>query len=473
LGRRRGTPTASSTGTCARLDRGDRRRAPREEFDMINDRRLWRWLAPLAGLALIVTACGPQASQAPTTGPTSGPATPQPTAAAGAKVVRVLAVAGPETDALINHAADFEKATGITASIEQVARPLWGQRKVRELIEDSGLYDVVMVGGGDDNTWLKYKAHATDLSTLLSADTLAQLINIDKFKTADGKLLGVPQYFNFPMLFYRKDLFADPAEQAAFKAKYGRDLTVPETYDEMYEVAEFFTRPPDLYGFFIGGVDWSIFLDDTYFVYGHGGNYGDEKTGQLTLNSDAQKAAFADLLRFSKFNPPGAETQNFFDGDGQVQSGKVAMYQNWFYIWKTFRAEVPDKIGMAPLVGSGAHLGAFVATIPQAAPNTDDAVKFLDWMLSAAYQKVQALDTGNLPVRQDVLNDPEVRSALVGVEDMEKVLPTLQYNQVTWAGELSAGVGEAIVKVLRGEMTPDQAADWLQDTKFANRKAIE
>ncbi len=443
---------------------------------MVINRRRRPWLAVVAAVAIVVAGCSATpATQAPATqAPSTGPvASSQPSAAAGAKVVRVLAVAGPETDALIAHAGEFEKATGITASIEQVARPLWGERKVRELIEDSGLYDVVMVGGGDDNTWLKYKAHAQDLSKLLSAEAIAQLINADKFKTADGKLLGVPQYFNFPMLFYRKDLFADPTEQAAFKAKYGRDLAVPKTYDEMYQVAEFFNRPPDLYGFFIGGVDWSVFLDDTYFVYGHGGNYGDEKSGSLTLNSDAQKAAFADLARFAKFNPPGWETQSFFDGDGLVQSGKIAMYQNWFYIWKTFQQEVPDKIGMAPLVGDGAHLGAFVATIPQAAPNTDSAAKFLEWMLSSGYQKAQSIETGNLPVRQDVLKDPELRSALVGIEQMEPLLPKLQYNQVTWAGELSAGVGEAIVKVLKGEMTPDQAADWLQNTKFAGRKAIE
>lgn len=431
------------------------------------------WLAMVAVVAMIVGACG--ASATPTTQAPSGesPSAAQPTAATGAKVVRVLAVAGPETDALIAHASEFEQATGITASIEQVARPLWGQRKVRELIEDSGLYDVVFVGGGDDNTWLKNKAHAKDLSTLLAPETVAQLIHADKFTTTDGKLVGVPQYFNFPMLFYRKDLLEDPAEQAAFKTKYGRDLTVPTTYDDMYEVAEFFNRPPDLYGFFIGGVDWSIFLDDTYFTYGAGGNYGDLETGELTLDSDAQKAALANIERFSKLNPPGWETQSFFDGDELVKSGKVAMYQNWLYIWKTFQTELPDKIGMAPLAGESAHLGAFVATIPEAAPSPAAGAAFIEWMLSPAYQKAQSIDTGNLPVRQDVLADPELRAALVGIEQMEEVLPNLQYNQVTWAGELSAGVGEAITKVLRGELTPDAAATWLQDDKFAGRKAIE
>src|SRR5260370_38206750 len=116
-----------------------------------------RMLALLPAIALIVSGC------ASSTTSNTKPA---------AKVVRVLAVAGPETDALIKHASEFEKATGITASIEQVARPLWGPRKVRELIERAGLYDVVMVGGGDDKTWAKYMAHVTELSKFLPANQL-------------------------------------------------------------------------------------------------------------------------------------------------------------------------------------------------------------------------------------------------------------------------------------------------------------
>jgi ABC-type glycerol-3-phosphate transport system substrate-binding protein len=156
-----------------------------------------------------------------------------------------------------------------------------------------------------------------------------------------------------------------------------------------------------------------------------------------------------------------------------VQNGKVAMYQNWFYIWKTFQQSASDKIGMAPLVGKGAHLGAFVATIPEAAPNPDAGAKFIQWMMGAKYQKQQAIETGNLPVRKDVIQDSEVRKALVGIEQFEKVLPNLQYNHTTWAGELSGGVAEAITKALKGELTADAACDWLQNEKFKGRKAIE
>jgi hypothetical protein len=61
----------------------------------------------------------------------------------------------------------------------------------------------------------------------------------------------------------------------------------------------------------------------------------------------------------------------------------------------------------------------------------------------------------------------------VGIEQFEKVLPNLQYNQTSWVGELSAGVSEAIFKVVKDNVSPDLAADWLQNEKFKGRKAIE
>lgn len=223
-------------------------------------------------------------------------------------VVRVLAVSGPETDSLIASAAAFEKETGITASIEQVSRSLWGERKVRELLQDSGIYDVVMIGGGDDLVWVSQKAHLTPLDQYLSADDKAQLMHADYFTLEDGSLFGVPQYYNFPMLFYRKDLLEDPQEQAAFKEKFGYDLKVPTNYDELRDVAEFFNRQPDMAGFCLGGVDWSVFLDMTYYMYGMNSNFGDLETGKLTLDTPEFIRALEALTRMTEYNPTGWET---------------------------------------------------------------------------------------------------------------------------------------------------------------------
>lgn len=443
-------------------------------------------------VAILLTACAPTSTPVPAPAtsapaqpsqpqadPTQPPAAPAPTAVpekpAGAKVVRVLAVAGPETDTLIAEAANFEKQSGITVSIEQVARPLWGERKVRELLQDSGIYDVVFVGGGDDLVWVKTKGHILPLDDYLTADEKAQLMHADFF-TQDGKLVGAPQYYNFPMLFYRIDLLNDPKEQAAFKAKYNRDLTVPKSYDDLLQVAEFFNRPGEMSGFCLGGVDWSVFIDYTYYLYGTGGNFGDLKSGNLTLTSPEAIRAMDVLTRLTKFNPKGWETMTFFDCDAQVQQGKVFMYQNWFYIWKTFQEKMADKIGMAPVTGDkqpGAHIGAFVAVIPKAAPNPDYGGAFIAWMLDAPYQKQQAIVTGNMPVRQDVLSDPDVVKSMPGLDMYQQTVPYLTYQYTTWPNELDSGISEAIWKVLKGEMSAQQSLDWLQNDKFKDRKAME
>ncbi len=391
------------------------------------------------------------------------------------RLVRVLAVSGLETNVLLRHASDLQNRTGITPSIEQVTRPQWSERKNRELLEDSGFYDVVMVAGGDDLLWVRHKGHVRRLNEHLDPSDLGQLMHSEYFQS-DGALFGVPQYYNFPMLYYRKDLMEDPVEQKAFMSRFGRRLAPPRNFDELEQVAQFFHRPPELHGFFVGGVEWSIFLDYTYFAFGNQTYFGDLQTGRLTLDSREAKRAMSALCRMVRYNPPGWQTLSFFDAERLFKSGKIFMYQNWMYATKMLMAKMPDKVGLAPVVGDkqpGEHLGAFVAVIPRAAPNPVTAGRFISWMLSAEYQKAQAIETGNLPVRRDVLEDPEVRRELLGFDEYQKALPYLAYQHTTWFSELSVGISEAIWKIFNGHMSPDQAMDWLQNEKFRNRRAIE
>src|SRR5260370_35852168 len=121
-----------------------------------------RLLSLLPAVALLATACS---SGATTTNTSSS-----------AKVVSVLAVAGPQTDALIKYAPDFEKSTGNTASIEQVLRSLRVQRKLRELIDNAGLYSVVRTGGSEVNPTVKKNAHEKQLAKPLHDNQTAHAI---------------------------------------------------------------------------------------------------------------------------------------------------------------------------------------------------------------------------------------------------------------------------------------------------------
>ena len=84
-----------------------------------------------------------------------------------------------------------------------------------------------------------------DKSSYLKADIFppASLSRYGEFPDGSGEFFGLPANQDAYGLTYRKDLFEDPKEKEAFKAKYGRDLAVPQTYQEAKDVAEFFTRP--------------------------------------------------------------------------------------------------------------------------------------------------------------------------------------------------------------------------------------
>jgi ABC-type glycerol-3-phosphate transport system substrate-binding protein len=386
----------------------------------------------------------------------------------------VLAVEGPETDALAGEAEAFTELSGIQVKVDKVARDVWGQRKVAELTQDAGTYDVVFLGGGDDAGWMLEHAHVRDLTPYLGAELVADIVNHELFTTDDGEFVGAPQYYNFPVTLYRADLFADPEEQSAFEAEYGRELAPPTTFDEYVDIATFFHRPDqNLYGTCVGGVDWSVFIDDTYFTYGQGANFGDLETGELTLNTPEHIASLNYIKELTALSAPGWEALSFFDCDNQMKAGSVAMYQNWLYAWDAVGGEMGGKLGIAPPVGEQTHLGAMLATIPEAAPNPEAAGEFVTWMLEEDFQLAQAQQTGNLPVLQSQQDDAAFAQALPELEMLKTVANRLTYLHTTWSGELSSGVAEAIAKVYSGEMTAEEAAAWLQDEKFAGRKAIE
>ena len=69
------------------------------------------------------------------------------------------------------------------------------------------------------------------------------------FSKYNGRFYAVAFDNDTQPFFYRGDLFADPKEKAAFSDKYGKELRVPETWDEHADISAFFTRPDkQLYG---------------------------------------------------------------------------------------------------------------------------------------------------------------------------------------------------------------------------------
>ena len=290
--------------------------------------------------------------------------------------------------------------------------------------------------------------------------------------TYNDKLVAVPQYWNTEMYFYRKDLFADAKNQADFKAKYGYDLAPPTTWDQLADIDEFFHRPPDLYGGWMSGVNWGIGLDYQTILFGVGGRAFDLKANTLLANSPESVKTFEIMQRIAKTAPESFATQSFFDADTLMQGGKLASYTNYSYIWATLAKE-PDKYGMTVLPGKGIPIGTFYFAVPETAPNADCAVKFIEWMLSDDYQAKQVAETGNPPATISQMGNPAVTSLIPEFEQFVAAAEKLTPVEVTWGPEFFEGVAMAGADVYAGTKTPQEAADWLQNTKFKDRKPLE
>lgn len=395
-------------------------------------------------------------------------------AAEACNKVRVMVTAGPEEDVLAKHAkSDFEKQTGIQAAVETVSRDLWPARAAREFTTDKAEFDLVALNSSEgDPVWVA-RGHSADLSKALPQALVDNILpKLREAATYNGKLVAVPQYWNTEMYFYRKDLFADPNNQTAFKAKYGRDLAAPKTWDEIADIDAFFLHAPDLYGGWMSGVNWGIGLDYQTILFGLGGRAFDLKSNALLANSPESVEAFAIMARIGKTAPESFRTQSFFDADTLMKNGKLASYTNYSYIWADL-AKQPDRYGMTVLPGKGVPIGTFYFAMPESAANAPCAVKFIEWMLSDDYQARQVAETGNPPGTISQMKNPAVTKTIPDFDQFVAAADKLTPVEVTWGPEFFEGVSQAGAEVYAGTKTPQEAAEWLENVKFKGRKPVE
>ncbi len=109
----------------------------------------------------------------------------------------------------------------------------------------------------------------------------------------DDNVYGLPFHDGPECCVYRRDLFEDVGERAAFRVRYGYDLAPPRTWQQFDDIAHFFTRPEEgLYG-----TVFAAFPDGHNGVYDfclHLWSRGGELTaddGSVTLDTPAAIAA--------------------------------------------------------------------------------------------------------------------------------------------------------------------------------------
>lgn len=251
--------------------------------------------------------------------------------------------AGTCADALMSIAKDYpDKSVSIVPALVPYG-PEWHNKIASEFAIQGDAFDFAMwdsqstaefAGGGH----VVKMNDIFDQSSYLKADLFpaASLSQYGEYPDGSGQFYGLPANQDAYGLMYRKDLFEDPKEMEAFKAKYGRDLAVPETYQEAKEVAEFFTRPDQgLYGWGqMGGREYDFATTaSNSFLWSFGGELYNPATMEIQgyLNSPASIDGVQAYVDMFKYGPQGSGNWGFDEVNAAFQQGQLAMAMQWFY----------------------------------------------------------------------------------------------------------------------------------------------
>ena len=266
----------------------------------------------------------------------------------------------------------------------------------------------------------------------VESDLFGGLVSESK---VDGTFVGMPVWTNSEILFYRTDLFEDPANIADFEAKYGYPLAAPTTWEQYRDVAEFFTQDTDgdgaidLYGTDVKGAVETEWLA-TVSQAGEEDMVLNADSGEVTIDDAAHKEALDYYVSLLPFAPSGAAQLDWAGAQNLFYQGKLAMMRFWGHAYRQTPDDSPVKedIGVAPMIGGPGGVagvpGAWYLSVPASGDNQDAAKDFI----SFAYEHNDlAADTSlGLVARKSAFESKEGEA---GFENYPALVATLEAAQ--------------------------------------------
>jgi multiple sugar transport system substrate-binding protein len=198
---------------------------------------------------------------------------------------------------------EFKAETGTEVVVSQIPLDSYQDRVFQEFGAGETKFDVVI----GDSQWIGrgatkglYEELTSWLPTVVDLKTIhARAARyLCEYPEGSGRWYAAPCETDAIGLAYRKDWFEDPEEQAAFRARFGRELAVPDTWEEFRDVAQFFQRPAEKrYGcaLLTGRSYDALTMGFQNLLWAFGGRWHAEDSNRVVghLNTSATAAALA------------------------------------------------------------------------------------------------------------------------------------------------------------------------------------
>jgi len=214
----------------------------------------------------------------------------------------------------------------------------------------------------------------------------------------NGQIYGLFDDGDTIILYYRTDLFEDPAHRDAFRQQHGRDLAVPTDWTEYDQIQTFFTErlAPETYGGASQRVPGQVYGWFSEEFRNRGGRFFDAETMDATLDSQPGLDTLSRMVASNASMPPGVETWGFIEVLTAWMSGQLAMIGGtWPPIGRWSEgttaeqlAWVPEttvagKVGYAVMpMGHSLMNGGFSLAVSTDSRNKEAAYLFAQWLTS-------------------------------------------------------------------------------------------
>lgn len=383
---------------------------------------------------------------------------------------------------------DYEVEAGVKVTVKQEPWGSFGDVVSKEWAAKGTAFDMVV----GDSQWLGQGAsqgHYVNLTDFMTETGLKDTVTPGTLTYYGEYPTGSGQYWAFPTegdangMAYRMDLLEDPDEMAAFKAKYGYDLAVPETWAQFMDIAKFFTRPDEgLYGAAIyTQKDYdAITMGFQNVMWGFGGNWADENNdprGSINNEGAVQALEFYREL-WTCCAPPGSSNIFFPEVNNYMIGGQTVFGMNYFAFFPALAnpatneyADVTGYFSMpagptgerfAALGGQGVSINAYLP--PE---RIEASKKFIEWFGKEDVQAKWA-DLGGYTCNINVLASPEfLEVAPFNAAFAESMQMVKDFWNVPVYGELlTVAQRELHAYIVGGEGTAQERLDIIANEHF-------
>ena len=373
---------------------------------------------------------------------------------------------------------EFAAETGIAVEVHQIPWASYQDQVFLNFGNRQTDFDIVV----GDSQWIG--RGATRGLYLELTDWLPQHVDIEAIHPLARRFLmeypsGSGRYFAAPCetdalgFVYRRDWFEDPAEQAAFKAKYGRALQPPDTWQEFRQVAGFFQRPDEKrYGCALltgRGYD-SLVMGFQPFLGAWGGSWGNRETFEVAghVNSPEAVAGLEFLIDLLQFAPPGGVSADYMQVLDAFMNGSTAMVLDYFPFYPGIVDAMGDKAGffLVPRNGDSRVISlggqGFSISTKVSAQQQELAKQFIAWFERTEVQERWITHPGCFTANTELLaSEAFARAYPFNAVFAQSLDYLIDFWNVPVYNELLAAAQRNLGEALDGAKEPQAALDQL------------